>query len=305
MTTQTLTQGRVRWVNIVQPSAGDLEQLGCAYPQFHELNLQDCLSTLEYPKVDHHDDYLFLVMHFPTFEHVERISAANEIDVFIADDLLVTAHQGHLAPLNELWDACARDEAEREQAMGRGASPLLYALLNRLVDYCYPIVRKVDVNVRAIEMRLFKESPRRVIAEIAVVRRDLIALRRILHPQHAIFRELEEGSWPWIRAELDVYWHDLSEHIGQLCAMLDDDSDVISGLADTIDTLASHRIDEVVRVLTLATITTLPITVLSTIYSMNVYVPGKEYPATFFAVVLLGLLITAGALWYLRSKDWL
>ncbi len=84
--------------------------------------------------------------------------------------------------------------------------------------------------------------------------------------------------------------------------MLEEDSQVICGLADTIDTLASHRIDEVVRVLTLITMITLPTTVLSTIYSMNVPMPGNEHPLTFYFVLVLGITVPIFLFWWLRRR---
>lgn len=305
MTTYTLTHGQVTWVNIVGTTEEDLAGLARLYPQFHPLNLRDCLAQLEYPKVDHHDDYLFLIMHFPVFEKRQRLSVANEVDMFIAGGLLVTAHQGQLKPLVELFDACTQDPAAREQYMGHGASPLMHVLIDRLVNYCFPIVTKVDSQILHIEENLFADRPRHILEEIAVVRRDLIALRRILRPQYDVLCALEEGKWPWIQEELDIYWRDIRDRLRQLRAMLDEDAEVLDGLSSTIDTLASHRIDEVVRVLTVATIVTLPLMLLFTLYSMNVHIPYEEHPATFFTVLVLGLLVTGVVLWLLRRRDWL
>jgi magnesium transporter len=305
MTTYTLTHGRVTWINITPPSEADLAALGRQFPNFHPLNLQDCMNPLEYPKLDAHADYLFLVVHFPVFEKIRHLSQATEIDIFVMSGVLVTVHHGQLPPILDLFASCQKDEEVRREVMGRGASPLLYALLDRLVDYCFPIMRKVEANIRHIEEHLLADATRHILLELAVVRRDVIALRRIIRPQYDIVRQLGEGSWPWIHEELDIYWSDIRDHLGQLRAMLDDDYEVMSGLAETLDTLASHRIDEVVRLLTLATITTLPLTVVSTIYSMNVEVPGKSLPITFWIVLVLALAITSGILWYLRRRDWL
>ena len=198
MTTYTLTHAQVTWVNIVGTTEEDLAELARLYPQFHPLNLHDCLAQLEYPKVDHHDDYLFLIMHFPVFEKRQRLSLANEVDIFVASGLLVTAHQGQLKPLVELFDACTQDPAAREQYMGHGASPLMHVVIDRLVNYCFPIVAKVDSQIYHIEENLFADRPRHILEEIAVVRRDLIALRRIIRPQHDVLCALEN---PFVRLE--------------------------------------------------------------------------------------------------------
>jgi magnesium transporter len=152
---------------------------------------------------------------------------------------------------------------------------------------------------------LFKAEVRSLLNEVAVLRRDIIALRSILKPQMEVVAALIRGNWPFIHAEPDPYWNDINDHLAQLCSLLDEYSEVIGGLSDTIDTLASHRIDEVVRVLTIVTVLTLPVTVLSTIFSMNVTLPFETHPLVFFLVVGLGLGLTAWLVWYLRRRKWL
>ncbi len=305
MSTTILTHDRVTWTDIVHPTPEDVEELAARYPQFHPLNLQDCLTEREIPKLDHHDNYLFLVVHLPFWDACERISRPAEVDIFIAQGVLVTSHRGELKPLVELAARAQADAGLRAELMGRGASPMLHYLLNMLVDYCFPIVRHVGKNLRHIEERMFRDDTRRLLHEVAVVRRDIIALRSILKPQLDIIKKLVEGQWPFVHEELDPYWGDIGDHLAQLCSILDEDAEIVGGLSETIDTLASHRIDEVVRLLTIVTILTLPITVPATILSMNIVMPMAEHPLLFYGVVGLGLALTFFLIWYLRRRSWL
>jgi magnesium transporter len=304
MSTTVLTHGRVTWTNIIQPTRHELNQLGERYPQFHPLNLHDCLTPLEFPKLDHHDDYIFIVAQLPSWDPKEQLSRPCEVDIFVARGVLVTVHQGELKPLNELFARAQADEVAREALLGRGASPLLYDLLNAMVDYCYPILHKVNHNIRHIERNLFQSNTQHILSEVAIIRRDVIALRHILRPQLDVVRELERGDWPFIHEDLNLYWGDISSHLAQQRAMLDEHFDVINGLSDTIHTLASHRIDEVVRLLTLITILTVPLTLLSTIFGMNVQLPYGAHPLPFFAINALGIVVTIVLLWYLRQRGW-
>ena len=65
MPSAVVSQGRVSWTNITHPQPDDMAEVGRRFPQFHPLNLQDCLTAREIPKLDHHDDYLFLVVQLP------------------------------------------------------------------------------------------------------------------------------------------------------------------------------------------------------------------------------------------------
>jgi magnesium transporter len=305
MTTMTLTHEDVTWTSIVHPTSEDIEQLAARYPQFHPLNLQDCLTEREFPKLDHHDDYLFLVVHLPFWDAHERIFRPAEVDIFVARGILVTSHRGELTPLAELFDNVQTNVSLRAELMGQGASPLLHYLLNMLVDYCFPIIHLVGKNLRHIEDNMFHNDTRHILYEVAVVRRDIIALRSILKPQREVIGALVRGNWPFIHEELDPYWEDISDHLAQICSILDEYAEVVGGLSETIDTLASHRIDEVVRLLTIVTVLTLPFTVPATIFSMNIVMPMSQHPLLFYSVIGLGLALTAWLLWYLRRRNWL
>jgi magnesium transporter len=305
MTTTILSHNGVTWTNIVQPTKEDVQALGDRFPNFHPLNLKDCLTELEYPKLDHHDHYLFLIVQMPYWDAREKISRPAEVDVFIAHNHLVTSHHGELKPLVEMFAAAEADEACRAEWMGHGASPLLYHLLNNLVDYCFPIVHKVGANLRHVEENLFNNNTQHLLHEIAVLRRDIIVLRSIFRPQYEIIQALVKGSWSFIQENLDPYWGDIGDHLAQLCMLMDQYAEVISGLSDTIDTIASHRIDEVVRLLTITTVLTLPVTLLATIFGMNVVMPYSNHPLLFFTVIVLGIVLTVWLVWYLRRRRWL
>jgi magnesium transporter len=152
---------------------------------------------------------------------------------------------------------------------------------------------------------LFSYDTPHILREIAEARRDVIALRHILRPQLEIFRHLEKGDWPFIHGELDPYWGDIGDQVAQLQSRLEEHNEVLGSLSDTIDTLASHRIDEVVRLLTIITLLTVPLTVLSTIFGMNVQLPYGTHPLPFYLINVMGIVLTILVIWYLRYRRWL
>ena len=305
MATSILTQETVTWTNIIHPTPDDVHELAQRYPQFHPLNLQDCLTDLEYPKIDHHDHYLFLVVQIPYWDEGQHMARPAEVDIFIAHQHLVTSHHGELGGLTQMFQQAQEYEGCRQDWMGGGASPLLYHILDRLVDGAFPMVHAVSVQLRHVEENLFKNNTQHLLREVAVLRRDIIVLRSILKSQHDVITGLINGSWTFIQEHLDPYWGDISDHLQQQCAALDQYADVVGVIAETLDTLASHRIDEVVRLLTLTTILTLPVTLLATVFGMNVAMPFEEHPLLFFVIILAGFLLTVWLVSFLRKRKWL
>jgi magnesium transporter len=178
-------------------------------------------------------------------------------------------------------------------------------VIDRLVDYCFPILYRVDANLREIEEAIFTEEMPGVVQEISWVRRDIIALQRIVKPQIAIVANLERKDRPFIREELDVYFGDVLDHLYKAWDMLEDHRDVIEGLSDTANTLTSHRINEVMKILTIISVIMLPLTLLSGIYGMNVNLPFMNSPFAFVVILVLMVLMATGMMLYFKKRRWI
>jgi magnesium transporter len=303
MGVETINYGKITWTNIEGPTLEDIEVLKRNF-SFHPLNLEDCLR-IERPKIDEYDDHLFIVMHFPVFDEGQRISRASEVDFFIGASYLVTAHEGILKPIYQLFDDCQRYEQTRAKHMGRGASRLLYDVIDVLVDYCFPILDKVDNNLQTIEDEMFTEDMRHIVQEISIVRRDIIALRRIIKPQISIVTNLERKDRPFIREDLDVYFGDIADHLNKAWDILEDYREVIEGLSETSDSVSSYRINEVMRILTVISVIMLPLSLISGIYGMNVLLPMAQSPFAVFVIFGLMAVIAMGMLLYFKRRKWL
>ena len=158
MAIQTIQHGRIRWTNIERITPQDVQDLRETYPHFHPLDLEDLLSRIERPKLDEYEDYLFVVMQLPLWDPVQRISRASEVDIFVGSGYVVTVSDGSLKPLRHLFEQCQTNPEVREQIMGRGASKILHGVIDRLVDYIFPILYKVDANIRELEEEIFTEK---------------------------------------------------------------------------------------------------------------------------------------------------
>lgn len=308
MTTSIIEHNHISWINIVEPTSDDVHNLKKQFPQIHYLNLRDCLQDLEFPKMDDHGDYLFIVIQLPLWSHEKRISSPCEVDIFVNEKAVITSHSGHLKPMREVFERVKSGKAVRSELMDNGTGALLYEILYELIEYCFPIINKVNQNIRHIEEHLFSAETEHILKDISFVRRDVIALRHVLNPQRDVLNALLKGKWAFIANDLDPYWSNLNDHLSQLLSLLNEHMDVIQGLSDTIDTLASHRIDGVVRVLTLITILTAPLTLLATVFGINVeLLPNNQgyHLVLFFIVNAFGVILTLLLLFYLKNKKWL
>lgn len=302
MSVAAITHQRLTWVNIENPTPEDVAYLRKHYP-FHPLDLEDVLSQIERPKIDEYDDYLFIVMHFPVFDEDRKVTRSSEVDFFIGAGYLITIHDGRLKTLNALFAACQNDGMARSKQMGRGSGRLLYTILDAMVDYNFAMLRKVDAKIRAIEEDMFRENMRAIVQEISLVRRDIIALRRVVKPQISIVSNLERKERAFIQEELDVYFGDIADGFSRAWDILEDYREVIEGLSETSDSVTSYRINDVMRILTVISVLMLPLTLITGIYGMNLeWLPAADSFYGFFVIMAFMALVAGSMLFYFRKR---
>ena len=300
---ETIKWGKITWLNIEKPTRSDMDYLANNY-LFNPFDLEDCLSRIERPKIDEYQNYLFLVLQFPVFKMEARVTTPSQVSIFIGEGFVVTVHTGDLKPLEKLFNDCQQNERAREEHMARSSGYLLYRILDRLVDYCFPITNRIIANVEEAEDHLFSEPARDTVREISILRRDIMAYRLIIRPQPAILKSLEVRDYPFLREDLDVYFGDIGDHIGKIYETLDEYKEVVEGLSATSDSLFSHRTNEVMKMLTVLGTILLPLLVISGLYGMNVPLPFQDSSFAFLFIILATLCVSGSMLGYFRYRRW-
>ncbi len=301
---QSLTWGDLTWIDIEQPTEKETEYLAQNYP-FHPLDLDDCLSRIQRPKIDQYKDYLFLVLHFPVFNKEARVTTPSQVSVFIGQNYLITLHKGELKPLVKLFRECEIEEESRQEHFSQGSGYLLYRIIDRLVDYCLPISNKMLENIEDVEDRIFSNRGRSQIKEISMLRRDIISFRRIIWPMRAVIGSLEPKVRRFAKMDLAVYFGDTVDHLDKIWDALDEYKEIIEGLNDTHDSLASNNTNEVMRILTIIATIFMPITLIASLWGMNIHLPFEKSDNALVYIILIMIGIIGGMLYFFRRRHWI
>jgi magnesium transporter len=301
---KSLTLGELTWVDIEHPTEKETEYLAQHYP-FHPLDLDDCLSRIQRSKIDVYKDYLFLVFHFPVFNKEARVTTPSQVSVFIGQDYLITLHKGELKPLVKLFRECEIDEESRKENLSGGTGYLLYRIVDRLIDYCLPISNKMLDNIEDVEDRIFANRGRSQIKEISNLRRDIISFRRIIWPMRAVIGSLEPKIRRFTKMDLSVYFGDTVDHLDKIWDALDEYKEIIEGLNDTHDSLASNNTNEVMRILTIIATIFMPITLIASLWGMNIRLPFASSGNALLYIVLIMAGIVGGMLYFFRRRHWI
>ena len=294
----------LRWINIESPSAleqGWLEE----HFDFHVLNLEDVLSRNQRPKIDEYEDHLFIVLHFPVFDKaVGRLNAA-ELDMFVGPDYLVTIPNQPLKPVEYLFERCRSQEELREQYFGKGSGYLLYRIVDDSIDYCFPMLRKIGNKLESLEEDIFDGRSEEVVREISNAKQEIINFRKIIRPQRPVLHDLERTKQRYLAEDLEVYFDDIVDASERIWDLLENYKEVVEALEDTNESVISHRVNGVLRVLTSISVIVLPLTLIASIWGMNVTVPGEHSTEAFWVVIGVMAVLLGSMLGYFRHRGWL
>ncbi len=301
-----LTANGLTWVNVVSPDVETSQELALRFG-WHPLDVEDLVSKRQRPKVDDYeeDGYLFAVLHFPVFDQaVQRLNAA-EIDIFIGHDYVVTAPNRELLPVTRLFERCREDERFCQQLFARGSGRLLYEILDDLFDYCFPILDKIAHKLDVIEDEMFEGRSYEVVRDLSNVKQEIISYRKIIKPERSTLRVLERRVESFLPEELELYFDDIVDSAERIWDLLDNYKEVVEGLESTNESVIAHKQGDVLRILTVIATIALPLTLIASIFGMNVLFPGEGSHHAFWIVlgVMVGTLL--GMVSIFRWKRWI
>jgi magnesium transporter len=299
-----LSADGLTWVHAERPGALEVSHLAERF-DFHELDMEDVLSKRQRPKIDEYPDYIFVVLHFPFYDKTVRRLNAAELDFFLGPDFVITLPNVELLPVTYLFRRCEDDAELRHELFSKGSGYLLYHILDDLFDYCFPILDKIGAKLDAIEPAIFEERSEDVVRDISNAKQELIAYRKIIKPERATLRLLERSTQRFLPEELEVYYDDIVDAAERIWDLLDNYKEVIESLESTNESFIFHKQQYRLQLLTVVTVILLPLTLIASIFGMNVRVPGEGQIEPFW--VIFGTLVGLGAalLALFRWRRWL
>ncbi len=304
---ETVVWDDLVWTNITKPTTKEMDYLAKNFP-FHPLDLDDCLSRKQRPKLDEYKDYLFFIFHYSVYNRETRISSHDQVAVFIGEKYLVTVHSGGLKAIGKLFRECQIDEETRQNNFQFGSGFLLYRILDRSIDAYFPILDRILSWTEEVEDRVFDENEE-VATELSILRRDVITQRRIMFPSRQVIIELEPKLKKFTKMDITVYYGDLMDHFNKICDTLDEAREIIEVYKDTDFILGTDRMNGMMRMLTILSTIILPFLVVSSIYGMNILLPGGNTEGgnwlTFLALIVIMCAISVSMLIYFRKKRWI
>jgi magnesium transporter len=296
---------KVTWVDIQDPTEKDIKYLRREF-NFHPLVLGEIIPPGHRPKVERYKKYLFMILYSPVHSKERRETRPRELDIIVTKDALITSHYKSIIPLKALFDKCNLYAEAKRKCLAWNSGYLLFLLLSGLWKNCLIKLDRIDTKIDTIEKEIFQGQEKEMVREISVVKTDIINFWRIVEPQGETLESLSKEGVAFFGERFSPYFSDVMGTYTQARDSLTAYKETILALEDTNQSLLSTKTNEIIRILTVFSVVLLPLTLLASIWGMNIpNLPFAGSPAGFWMILVLMVGLMGFLIVYFRKKKWI
>jgi len=299
----------VIWVDIQRPGEADYKFLENTF-NFHHLSIEDCRKSVELPKVDIFENYLFLVLYSVPPKSKKPEFSKREIDFFLGKNFLVTVHNFRAPCIEHQVDKLENTKSR----IAITADFLMYEIIDYFVDMHFPLLDKWEDYIEELEEDVIKHKHHRnVLKQIMSIKKELLNYRKSIAPQIEVINKFTKKDFPFIRQKTSIYFKDVYDHLMRIYSELETQRDLLKNVFDAHTTIiskqmteTSNKMNEVMQKLTIIATIFMPLTFITGVYGMNFkYMPELYWRYGYF--VILGLMLGVGIMMYLffKRRKWM
>jgi len=295
----------VRWINVDGLDPAAVHALAVKY-SIHPLAIEDLMIANQRPKLEtwsregDREASLFLIVRM--IQLIEGQLQSEQISIFVNRNTVLTFQE---AP-GDIWDPIRRRIAVPASRLRQlDASYLLYALLDAIVDHCFPVLEHYGDRLEELEDMILRQPDREAIQQVHKLKRDLLLLRRAVWPMREVLNGLQREPHECVKETTRMYLRDVYDHAVQIMDIVETYREVAASLTENYMASISNRVAEVTKVLTIIGTIFIPLTFLAGVYGMNMPIPenSKQWAYPVFWVICL--VVAGGMLWWFRKRRWI
>ncbi|MBU3917844.1 magnesium/cobalt transporter CorA [bacterium] len=284
-------------VNIIEP-LGDMFNI-------HSLVLEDVLHTGQRPKIEEHESFLFLVMKSLRFDERKDTYMEDQVSVIVGENYIIT-FQEHSSSLFNAIKARLRKQSGKQNIRKRGTDYLAYALMDLMVDHNFEILEILGEKLELLDNTLFEDISQDYLQSVYDLKKMIFSLRKSIWPMRDIVYTIMKEEYSLIDDSTVNYFRDVYDHVMQIIDSIEVYRELISSMIDTYLATLNMKMNQVMKVLTIAASIFMPLTFIGAIYGMNFkFMPELEWKWGYFAVLVTMISIVITMLYLFRKNKWI
>ena len=292
------------WIDMERPSHEEVRQIMEEF-DIHPIVADELLTPSLRPKVDHYENFIYLILHFPAIRH-SHSNSNQEVDFIIGKKFIITVRYELLDPLHKFSKVFEVNSILNKSEIGEHAGFLFFYMIRKIYASLGHELSIIGEKLREVEESIFHGQERQMVVSLSAVHRDLLAFHRALRLHKGVLNSLGIACEEFFGKDFRHYTDDIIGEYYKVEEMLEDQKEVLNDLRRTNDSLLTTKTNEIMKILTVTTFSLLPATLIVQIFGMNTRVmPIVGLPYDFW--IILGMMIFVGVITFLyfRSKKWL
>ena len=289
------------WVDLAPPGDEERRLLLDGF-HFHPLSVEDAGSTLQFPKIEAYQGYLYLVLHGIDTKPQRNQFATRDVDFFLGRNYLVTVHDGQSRSVERMREMCSR----HEHILREGPVALLHRIVDAMVDNYRPVIEDLEDRIAKLEEQAFV-GHERLARQVMKLKREVSSMRRVMIPQRDAIGRLARREFPMISDEMAYRFRDVYDHVVRLTEEAILFQDRVTGIFEVNLSTVSNRLNQVMKLLTVMSTIFLPLTVLTGMWGMNIPLP--HFPGgpdvQFWWVTGIMIFLIGAMLAFFRRNKWI
>jgi magnesium transporter len=293
----------VTWINIDGVHDTALMQTIGKHFGIHPLTLEDILNTGHRPKQESFENYLYIVVKMLDVDERTHEASSEQVSIVLGDRYLLSFQER----TGDVFTA-VRDRVRRGRGRIRssGCDYLAYALLDAVVDQYFLILEEAGDAAEELEEELLTDPDARILEKLHDLKRNMIYMRKQVWPMRELVGGLTKETVSPLQEETRFFLSDVYDHIVQITDTIESYRDLLNGMVDLYMSMAGHKMNEVMKLLTIVATIFIPVTFVAGIYGMNfAFMPELQWRYGYAAVWAVMILVVAGLLLFFKKKKWI
>ncbi len=286
------------------PSHDEVRQMMEEF-DIHPIVADELLGPSLRPKVDHYENLIYLILHFPAIRHTHK-NSTQEVDFIIGKKFLITVRYELLDPLHKFSKVFEVNSILDKSDIGEHAGFLFFYMIRKIYASLAHELGIIGESLRDVEERIFNGEERKMVEQLSTIHRDLLEFRRALRMHKPVLQSLGITCESFFGKDFRHYTDNIIGEYLKVEELLDDQKEILNDLRETNNSLLSTKTNEVMKLLTIMTFTMFPASLISSIFGMNaIHMPiiGRDFD--FWIILTLMSSVAASTFIFFRHKKWL
>ncbi|AZQ44510.1 magnesium/cobalt transporter CorA [Nonlabens ponticola] len=298
-----LEDDQVNWYNI--DGVHDinlLERVGDKF-NIHPLLLEDIANTTQRPKTEFYPEGIYQCIKMISYDATHHELMDEQVSILLTQHAVLTFQEKTGDVFESIRERIANS---RGRIRTSGNDYLFYALMDSIIDHYFVAIEQIGEYLNNLEDEIFDEPDKESLEKVQKNKRLLLTLRRAIYPlRESISRLLKEES-PFMDNQIKSYLQDAYDHCIQIIETVESYREINAGLRDMYLSSVSHKMNQIMQVLTIMSSIFIPMTFLAGIYGMNFeHIPELTWEHGYrYFWIMCGIMFIS-LLGFFKWKKWL